>query len=86
MFQSSPTIASVAIERGGRSRPKQDKIVPRKKFGAVARLLWPRNTAANLAAIGKTDERTGKRWLRGEHEPPISVVIACIQEMLRHLD
>jgi hypothetical protein len=46
-------------------------------------VLWPIKTAACLAHIGKVDERTAKRWLRGEHEPPLSVVLAVIHEMLR---
>ncbi len=76
---------SGASSKQGRFRPIRDKIVPRK-FGRVAKVLWPENTAAHIAAIGHTDERTGKRWLRGEHEPPTCVIIACVQEMLRPLD
>lgn len=54
-----------------------------RKFGSVAKVLWPVKTAACLASIAKTDERTAKRWLRGEHEPPLSVVLAVVHEMLR---
>ena len=57
-------------------------IIPRK-FSAVAKVLWPVKTAACLADIARTNERTAKRWLRGEHEPPLSVVLAVIHEMLR---
>lgn len=71
-----------ATKSGGQSCPRGDKIVPRK-FGGVAKYLWPVKTAAQLAAIGKTDERTAKRWLRGEHEPPLSIILAVIVEMLR---
>lgn len=77
------TSAFRAIEKVGRVRPFRDKFVPRRKFGAVARLLWPHKTAAHLAAIGSADERTGKRWMRGESVPPLEVVIACVQEMFR---
>lgn len=86
MFEPSGKIALAAIERRGRSSPPGGKIVPRRKFGAVAKILWPQNTAAHLATIGDADERTGKRWIRGEHEPPAIVVIACMHEMLRLLD
>ena len=55
--------------------------VPRWKFADVCRVLWPLNTAANLAAIGKRDERTAKRWLSGEYEPPASVLAAIINKM-----
>lgn len=74
-----------AIEKRGRVRPGRGKIVPRK-FGKVAKVLWPENTAANLATHGGADERTGKRWLRGESDPPIEVVIACLVEMFKPID
>lgn len=57
-------------------------LVPRK-FSAVAKILWPVKTALCLAEIARTNERTAKRWLRGESEPPLSVVLAVIHEMLR---
>jgi hypothetical protein len=57
-------------------------LIPRK-FAAVAKVLWPVKTALCLADIAKTNERTAKRWLRGEYEPPLSVVLAVIHEMLR---
>jgi hypothetical protein len=54
-----------------------------RKFGSVARILWPKDTAACLAAIAKCDERHAKRFLSGEYEPPLSVVLAVVHEMLR---
>lgn len=63
------------IER--RLRHGTDEIVSPPLFGAVARLCWPRKTAASLAAIAGTDERSAWRWLSGEHEPP-GVIIAAI--------
>jgi hypothetical protein len=61
-----------------------DKIVGRK-FGRVAKVLWPDSTAATLAAIAgkKTAVRTAERWLAGEHEPPGIVLAAAIVEMIR---
>lgn len=73
---------ATAREIGGQFRQGTDKIVSRK-FGAVAKVLWPFKTAAQLAAIAKTNERTAARWLSGEFEPPTSVVLACMVEMLR---
>lgn len=61
----------------------RDKIVPTYKFPAVCRVLWPDKTAAHLAAISGREERTAKRWLTGEFEPPVSVVLAVMQEMFR---
>lgn len=60
----------------------RDKLVLPNSFGPVCRLLWPDKTAANLAAIGGRDERTAKRWLSGEYEPPIIVLLAVITKML----
>lgn len=82
MRTESHVVAFRARKSEGQEIPHRDKIVPRK-FSAVAKVLWPIKTANELAYIAKTDERTAKRWLRGEHEPPLSVVLAVIHEMLR---
>jgi hypothetical protein len=82
MVAISRVVPFRATKSEGQEIPGRDKIVPRK-FSAVAKVLWPQKTAAELAYIAKTDERTAKRWLRGEHEPPLSVVLAVIHEMLR---
>lgn len=63
------------IEIGGRGCPSRDTGVP-NDFGIVAKALWPRKTAACLASIGGKDERTAKRWLKGEYEAPASVYFA----------
>lgn len=59
----------------------RDTYVPQPKFGDVCRVLWPDKTAAHIASIGGRDERTAKRWLSGEYEPPASVVAAIINKM-----
>lgn len=74
--------AQVAREIGGQFRQGTDKIVSRK-FGAVAKVLWPVKTAAALAAIANTNERTAARWLAGEFEPPGIVIAAVIVEITR---
>ena len=73
---------AVANEIQGQFRPGTDKIVSRK-FGAVAKVLWPRKTAAQLAVIAKTNERTAARWLAGEFEPPAIVIAAVIVEITK---
>lgn len=73
---------SVATEIGGQYRPGKDKIV-RRKFGGVARFLWPTNTDAHIAAIAGVDVRTARRWMAGEFEPPIVIVQAVIHEIFR---
>lgn len=70
-----------AIE--GRIVSGEDTCVPRWKFHAVCKVLWPDKTAAHLASIGGRDERTAKRWLAGEYEPPFTVLLAVIQEMFK---
>ena len=72
---------ATAREIQGQFLQGRDTVVPPPKFGAVCKLLWPLKTAAQLAAIGKRDERTAKRWLSGEYEPPIVVLVAVINKM-----
>lgn len=62
-------------------RQGADKIVSRRNFGRVAKLLWPFKTAAHLAAIAKTNERTAARWLSGEFPPPFSIIEATMHEI-----
>jgi hypothetical protein len=58
-----------------------DKIVGPTKFGGVCRYLWPRNTAAEIASIAGRNQRTAERWLSGEFEPPLIVVLAVVAKM-----
>lgn len=76
-----PSSSQELTEIRGHSLSVGDKIVPTPKFGAVCRLLWPFKTAANIAAIAGRDERTAKRWLAGEFEPPLIVVLAVVAKM-----
>jgi hypothetical protein len=73
---------ATAIEIQGQFRQGTDKIVSRK-FGIVAKALWPFKTAAHLASIAKTNERTAARWLAGEFEPPAIVIAAIIVEITK---
>lgn len=54
-----------------------------KRFGAVAKVLWPGKTAAHIAVIAGVEERTAKRWLSGEFEPPGIVIAAVIVEITK---
>ena len=73
---------AVAREIQGQFVQGRDTVVPPPKFGAVCRLLWPDKTAAHLASIaGNRDERTAKRWLAGEYDPPVVVLLAVMQKM-----
>ena len=73
---------ATAIEIQGQFRPGKDKIV-RRKFGAVAKVLWPVNTDAHVASIADADVRTARRWLSGEYEPPAIVIAAVIVEITK---
>ena len=71
----------IATEIRGQRLRESDMVVPPIRFGAVCKLLWPLKTAAELASIAKRDERTAKRWLSGEYEPPVVVLLAVINKM-----
>lgn len=72
---------ATALEIQGHFVPARDKIVRPWIFTDYARACWPSKTAEHLAAISGKDERTAKRWLAGEFEPPIVVVFAVINKM-----
>lgn len=73
---------AVAREIQGQFVQGRDTVVPPPKFAAVCKVLWPHKTAAHLASIaGNRDERTAKRWLAGEYDPPVIVVLAVMHKM-----
>jgi len=67
--------------------PPQDSGPPTKlsgrKFGSVAKVLWPVNTAKTIATIANRSHRTAERWLSGEFEAPAIVLAAALVEMTR---
>lgn len=73
--------AAVSREMQGQFVPDRDKIVPPPNWTVFARWYWPDKTAAHLATLGGKDERTAKRWLAGEFEPPIVVVTFLFEKM-----
>lgn len=68
-----------SIER--QIRQGTGKIVRRNEFGPIAKVLWPFKTAAHLATIAETNERTAARWLAGEFEPPYVIVEATMHKI-----
>lgn len=52
-------------------------------FGAVAKTVWPRKTAHELAFICKVSERTASYWLSGECDPSPDAFLAIFSEMRR---
>jgi hypothetical protein len=57
------------------------KIVSEPNWAWFARRLWPLKTAAHLAAIANSNERTAARWLSGEFDPPNAVMAALIAKL-----
>jgi hypothetical protein len=53
-----------------------------RKFGVVARALWPRKTAAELAFRTRTTERAAKYWLSGDRKPSAVAIAAVVAELL----
>jgi pyocin large subunit-like protein len=82
MHGISGNILAQARETERRICQGADKIVSRK-FGSVAKVLWPVKTAANIAAIAGANERTAARWLAGEFEIPAIVIAAVIIEITK---
>lgn len=72
---------AVSREIQGHYVQGRDKIVPPPNWVVFARWYWPDKTAANLAALGDKDERTGKRWLAGEFDLPTAVALKLIEKM-----
>lgn len=70
-----------ATEIKGRIVQGRDVIVPPPNWVWFARRCWPEKTAAHLATIADKDERTAKRWLSGEFEPPNSVVQVLFRKL-----
>lgn len=83
MYRSYGNRELVENEINGHFRPDKDTLVQRSKFGAVCRVLWPNKTDMHLAAIAGKDERTARRWLADEYEPPASVALAVFQEIFK---
>ncbi len=54
---------------------------PEKNFGRIARALWPRKTAAEIATRAGVTPRTAELWLAG-HEPSARAVLAVLNEVL----
>jgi hypothetical protein len=73
--------ASEATKIEGQLSSGGDKIVPPPNWVAFARHCWPHKTAFHLADIGKSNERTAKRWLSGEFEPPNAVMVVLIGKL-----
>lgn len=70
-----------ATEIQGRMSSGRDTFVRAPYWTAFARHIWSEKTAAHLAAIAGRDERTAKRWLSGEYEPPHAVYAELFKKL-----
>lgn len=50
----------------------------RNGFAVVARALWPRKTAAELAFRAKVSERAAKFWLSGKRDPSVGAILVIV--------
>jgi hypothetical protein len=80
------TEASVIIEKFA-SKSQSTLVRPTeqlfgRKFGRVAKALWPTKTAAHLAAAARVSERCAEYWIAGKREPSALAVQAIVNEML----
>ena len=82
MRRESPSSFCGTSEIHRQFRPDTDKIVGRK-FGAVAKAIEPRNTAAHVAAAGKVSHRHAERIIAGEFEPNGGMIAWVILEMTK---
>ena len=69
-----------SIETRGISVPGGAQSCPRM-FGPVAKLLWPKKTAAEIACLTHVSERTAKYWLAGEREPSRAALLAVLERL-----
>lgn len=60
---------------------RSDKFVAPPLWVEFAKICWPQKTATHIAAIAGRDKRTAERWLSGEFEPPMVVVLALFNKM-----
>lgn len=79
MHGNVPFGVASATEIARRNSREPDKIVGRTNFYFVAKVLWPENTAAQIASIAKRDVRSAERWLAGESDPPICLAAVFLQ-------
>jgi hypothetical protein len=77
---SESVVAAVATAKRGTSIPCGEHPFP--AFVVVARALWPRKTAAHLAAGARVTERAAKFWLSGQREPSPDAFKAVLDQIM----
>ena len=80
MRVSSRSFADLSTQTRGTPIPRREHPFP--VFVAVARAIWPRKTAANLAAQSHVTERAAKFWLAGAREPSAQAFKAVLDKIM----
>lgn len=68
-----------AREIQGTSIPAGEHPFP--AFVIVVRALWPKKTAAHLAAAAGVTERCAKYWLSGDRAPSMAAFMAVLERI-----
>lgn len=69
----------------GGTRPSSERTctgLHSKNFARVAKLLWPRKTAAELAFRAGVSERAAKYWLSGKYKPTPRALMAVMNDLI----
>jgi len=81
MAEACAGVAERPIEMGGTTIPRREHPFP--DFVIVVRAIWPRKTAAHLAAAAGVSERAAKFWLAGDREPSPEAFKAVVDRVYR---
>jgi len=80
MGESSGRATLSSSSERGTSVPKCSP-KSRTDFAIVARALWPRKTAAELAFRAGVSERAAKFWLSGERDPSHDALMVILDKI-----
>lgn len=78
--ESESFSGAIAIGKRGTAIPCGEHPFP--DFVVAARALWPRKTAAHLAAGARVTERAAKFWLSGQREPSAEAFKAVLDRIM----
>jgi uracil-DNA glycosylase len=81
------TLARRSNVQGRKNAPQKIRsISERISFRDLARLAFPRKTAATLADLTSSDLSTCKRWLANRQRRPQVALVVVLGEIMRRLD
>jgi hypothetical protein len=71
---------SLATKSASTFVPEREHPFP--AFVIAARALWPRKTAAHLAALSGVSERAAKFWLAGDRDPSPEAFMSIMDKIM----